>query len=170
MENISGKNISKLLFKSDLIKIGDLQFYEGSLMTLFENTKKLQLYLFDWVDGDTQFNRWLVYLVSPEDIISYLDLQITHLNLIKTSAEIYVLDIDKHYNYHNVKALDFNQIIDDYLPQEESLFDVSDCRDVERIESKLAFLIKRKYNTHSLNYAMASEPGTPIYGSSSALQ
>ena len=108
MENINGKNLITLAFKSDLIKIGDLQYYDGSLMTLFENTKNQDIYLFDWVDGDSEFNRWLVYLVNPIDIIKYLDLTTTHLNLIIKSSEIYIVDLDKHHNYHNVRELNFN--------------------------------------------------------------
>jgi hypothetical protein len=166
MENINGKNLITLPFKSDLIKIGDLQFYDGALMALFENTRNQQIYLFDWVDGGTQFNRWLVYLVNPIDIIKYLDLTMTHFNLIKTSEEIYIVDIDKHHNYHNVKELNFNQIINDYLPQFDSLFDASDCKDIKRIKNKLTFLITHKEASHTVDYAMASEPPAPIYGKS----
>ena len=166
MENINGKNLKTLSFISDLVKIGDLQYYEGSLMTLFENTKNQDIYLFDWVDGDTQFNRWLVYLVKPIDIIKYLDLTMTHFSLIKASAEIYIVDLDKHHSYHNIKELNFSQIINDYLPQSDSLFDAVDCKDIERIKNKLALLIARKENPHSVDYAMASEPAAPDYGKS----
>ena len=166
MENINGKDLITLSFISDLIKIGDLQYYDGSLMTLFENAKNQDIYLFDWVDGDTQFNRWLVYLVNPIDMIKYLDLTMTHFSLIKTSAEIYIVDLDKYHNYHNIKELNFNQIINDYLPQSDSLFDAVDCKDIESIKNKLAFLIARKENVHSVNYAMASEPVAPDYGKS----
>ena len=72
METLNGKNIEKINFQNSLIRIADVQNFEGPLLTLFENTLDKHLYLFDWVDRDSQFNRWIVYRCKPNILQKFI--------------------------------------------------------------------------------------------------
>lgn len=138
MEDLKGKIVHKRLQKEHFTKIGDLLFFEGSLMTLFKDTKsKSHLFLFDWADSDATYNRWLIYNIKPIDILNYLNLELTHLDLIKKSNTLYFVDIDKNLNYHNYQKIDFSNIPNSYLPDENCLFDKTECPDLTKIEAQI---------------------------------
>ena len=138
MEHLKGKIIHKRLQKEHFTKIGDLLFFEGSLMTLFKDAKNNnQLFLFDWADSDATYNRWLMYNVKPIDILNYLNLELTHLDLIKKSIAIYCVDIDIHLNFHNYQKIDFSNLPNPYLPADNCLFDKTECPDLAKIEAQI---------------------------------
>lgn len=138
MEDLKGKIVHKRLQKEHFTKIGDLLFFEGSLMTLFKDTKSnSHLFLFDWADSDATYNRWLIYNIKPIDILNYLNLELTHLDLIKKSDTLYFVDIDKNLNFHNYQKIDFPNIPNSYLPDENCLFDKTECPDLTKIEAQI---------------------------------
>jgi len=63
MENLSYINNNQLS-QDQLIRIGDIVNFEGPLMTLYQDQKYFDLYIFDWVDRDDTTNRWLAYQVD----------------------------------------------------------------------------------------------------------
>jgi hypothetical protein len=135
MENLQGNIAHKRLIKAHLTKIGDLLYFDGSLMTLFKNTKyNNSLHLFDWAESDEIYNRWLVYDLKPIDVLSYVNSEMSHLNLIKKGKNIRAVDIDKALNFHNCLTLEFTSIPFSYLPKENFFFDKEDCPDLKRIQ------------------------------------
>jgi hypothetical protein len=53
-------NINKSLDTGNFVRIGDLSYFEGPLLSLFEELNSGHLYLLDWVDRDEKSNRWLI--------------------------------------------------------------------------------------------------------------
>lgn len=137
MENLKGKLATKRLIKEHLTEIGDLLYFEGSLMTLFKNNNTNHLYLFDWAEGDQKYNRWLVYDVNAIDILSYINCELTHLSLIKKNKNIYFVDIDAAFNFNNSHKIEFLSIPQSYLPAEHCIFDRSECPDLKKIQAFL---------------------------------
>jgi hypothetical protein len=138
MENLQGNITHKRLIKAHLTKIGDLLYFDGSLMTLFKNAKdNNHLCLFDWVESDEIYNRWLVYDIKPIDVLSYINHELSHLNLIQKSKNICFVDIDKELNFHNCHKIEFTSIPLSYLPKENFFFDVEDCPDLKKIQAFL---------------------------------
>jgi hypothetical protein len=137
MEDLQGKLATKRLIKEHLTEIGDLLYFEGSLMTLFKNSYDNRLYLFDWAEGDDRYNRWLVYDVRAIDILSYINFELTHLDLIKKSKDIYSVDIDAAFNFHNTYKIEFVSIPESYLPAEHCVFDLTECPDLKTIQAFL---------------------------------
>ena len=137
MENLQGKAATKRLIKEHFTEIGDLLYFEGALMTLFKNNNNNHLYLFDWAEGDEKYNRWLVYDVKSIDILSYINCELTHLNLIKKSKDIYSVDIDAEFNFNNSYKIEFSSIPQSYLPAEHCIFDLIDCPDFKKIQAFL---------------------------------
>jgi hypothetical protein len=135
MENLKGNLAHKRLVKAHFAKIGDLLYFDGSLMTLFRNTKdNNSLYLFDWAESDETHNRWLVYGLKPIDVLSYINNELSHLNLIKRSKDLCAVDIDKDFNFHNCVTLEFTSIPLSYLPKENFFFDKENCPDLKKIQ------------------------------------
>ena len=72
MESLNGKNIKMLKFQNSLLRIVDVVNFEGPLLTLFQDTTTNNFYLFDWVDRDTLFNRWIVYRCNPDTLNQFI--------------------------------------------------------------------------------------------------
>ncbi len=95
MENLAF-NSNKQLYTSNFVRIGDLSYFEGPLISLFEELNSGHLYLFDWVDRDENTNRWLIYRASPNYLLQFIHSRISHLELFqrRPEKEIYFADID----------------------------------------------------------------------------
>ena len=106
METLNSKNIERSNLQNSLTRIADVQNFEGPLLTLFENTFENHLYLFDWVDRDSQFNRWLVYRCKPNILQKFIHLEISHYDLLMSDeSSCYAIDIDKNIMWHNVQQV-----------------------------------------------------------------
>jgi hypothetical protein len=135
METLNGKNIEKIDFQNSLIRIADVQNFEGPLLTLFENTLDKHLYLFDWVDKDVQFNRWIIYRCKVNVLHKFIKSEISHYNLLMSDEySCYTVDIDKNMNWNNVQLIAKKHLPESYLPQKEVFFEKSDCPNIQKLE------------------------------------
>lgn len=137
MENLTF-SINKQLDISNFIRIGDLSHFEGPLLSLFEELNSGHLYLFDWVDRDKKYNRWLIYRASPHHLLQFIHNKISHLELFEKRPEknIYFTDIDtgnkSFYNYDSYKV---ESLPNAYFPNGDNYFELSDCNSFEKIKS-----------------------------------
>jgi hypothetical protein len=136
METLNGKNIEKIEFQNSLIRIADVQNFEGPLLTLFENTLDKHLYLFDWVDRDSQFNRWIVYRCKPNILQKFIHSKISHYDLLM-SDEVHcnTIDIDKNLNWYNTRTIKKTNLPESYLPKKEVFFEKPDCTNFQKLEN-----------------------------------
>ena len=88
MERLNGKNIEMLEFQSSLLRIVDVVNFEGPLLTLFQDITTNNLYLFDWVDRDTLFNRWIVYHCKPDTLNQFIKSKISHYDLFMSDESV----------------------------------------------------------------------------------
>lgn len=134
---------------NNLIRIGDLSYFEGPLLSLFENVRNNHLYIFDWVDRDEKSNRWLVYRVAPEALHDFIKGKISHLKLFdkRPDATIYYVDIENSNNflYDSVLKELSEELLLEYHPNEENYFEKSDSVNFERMKALIQnALLKRK--------------------------
>ncbi len=125
---------------SNFIRVGDLSYFEGPMLTLFEDLNTGNFYLFDWVDRDEKSNRWLIYNVSPEYLLQYLSGEITHTTLFENRVEknVYYMDIDsQNDSFRDFEAFELSQISEKYLPNPDNFFDVENCLAFEEIKTVL---------------------------------
>ena len=137
MENLLINNEDKLNV-SNLTRVGDISHFEGPILTLFEEPNTGHFYLFDWVDRNKQSNRWLIYSISPEDLLQYLNKEISHLDLFKnrTEKQVYYIDIDnQNSSFRDYDAFELTQISENYLPKQDNFFDIEDCPSFEIINA-----------------------------------
>lgn len=116
MEHLSGISLEKLPINW-LQQVSDLIHYDGPVLSHFQSDNGNN-YLFFWVDADTEFNRWLIVMVSMERLQAYLNGNLPLHNIITQPNDnlIYKVDIDAELNYHDVLMLSPNQIPNSYLP------------------------------------------------------
>lgn len=105
--------------------ICDIQYFEGPLLSLYRYRDNNWLYL--WCDIENGINRWLIFPITRENFVSYLERKKSLLQIIKDSFEYLILDTNhrKKTQHRTLKRISSPNEIQEYLPTEESLFDES---------------------------------------------
>jgi hypothetical protein len=130
------------------LRIGDLSFFEGPILSLFQDVASNQLYLYDWVDRDKTHNRWMIYSVSAEKLMQFLDKEISHFDLYddQPNKAVYISDIDNRgLNFTEYPVVKLMSIPKDYIPSQENYFDEADCKGEERIRLVVERELKTSY-------------------------
>ncbi|TZF85002.1 hypothetical protein FW774_08530 [Pedobacter sp. BS3] len=165
MENLIYNSNDKL-HTHNLVKVGDLSFYEGPLLSLFEELNTGHFYLFDWVDRDMKSNRWMIYRVAPRQLLEYINGNISHLELFnnRPNNSTYFTDIDhqnKPFFQYNACALKI--IPDNYLPNDENFFDLSNCGSLEKIKSVIITSLSRQKSENEYSKLFKIQIHKPHY-------
>ncbi|MFN0049692.1 MAG: hypothetical protein ACKVOU_11270 [Cytophagales bacterium] len=140
MENLVYKNIDNIL-RDNLIRIGDLINFDGPLLTLYEDGNNGNLYLLDWVDNDSQTNRWLVYRVKSIKVLNFLKRKISQFELFfqDTDPKYHIIDIHRDFKLKDSQLIEIATVPDSYTPNRDVFFDIIDCPSFERIQN---FILK----------------------------
>lgn len=144
MEEVVGYKFNK--FNLNLKVIVDLIYFDGSLLSLFENEYG-DSYLYYWCDVDDFHNRWLVFRVSKVILKRYITGKTTLRELILKPVEgfLYSLDIDNNLEIKNTYLIQPENLPDIYIPGEKSYYDFSNLNNATMEQDK--FLIQLKlYN------------------------
>jgi hypothetical protein len=109
---------------SELIRRTDLVYFDGPLLSLFEN-RQGEPYLFLWADVDEDANRWIAFRVGRERLSSYLRKGITLRALLLGSPDGYVFVADMYgpSEYSHVLILRPEHLPSSYLPAQDSYYD-----------------------------------------------
>lgn len=119
LNGISIKNLNILHRRK-----GDLLYYEGPLLSLYEGDDERQ-YLLKWVDANDTYNRWLSIPVTNQQLLNFLTKEISLKELILNAKPnlAYLLDIDNQLKVRNLTTLLVSKIHKDYLPPVDSYYD-----------------------------------------------
>jgi len=102
---------------------GDLIYYEKPLLSHFvDPNNSNEHYFYKWSDFDEKCNRWLIFKVSIENLISFFEGNLTLLHLVQKNQFVYFLDLDTEISEVNAFVCPIQKIPDDYLPSERSFF------------------------------------------------
>jgi hypothetical protein len=122
MEKLKCIKVSGLGFNPK--KMGDFIYYEGPLLSHFQDTTQPnEHYFYRWVDDDSEVNRWLIFKVNKENLIKFFNGLFTELDLIATNNVVTFLDLDDSLNKRGIYLSSFEDIPDDYLPSNKTFFD-----------------------------------------------
>ncbi|OZV69726.1 hypothetical protein [Winogradskyella aurantia] len=132
LRHIKGFKIETLPF--ELEKVGDLMYFDGSLMSVYKDINN-NPFIFDWVDSNEEFNRWLVYQINSTSLNSYIIGESTHYNLLNNplNSIVFVLDKDNENVIRNCQVCSPNNLPYDYLPHSGLKFEEDDSRNLELI-------------------------------------
>jgi hypothetical protein len=124
-------------FRERVNRIGDLSWFDGPLLTLFEDAQNGFLYLFDWVDRNSEVNRWLIYRAYPADLLAFMDGRRSLSEIFDSRKDTTLLVADvasvSEWSVYEIEALP-----ESYRPTEDNYFDASDCPDELKIRSHLS--------------------------------
>jgi hypothetical protein len=124
MENLKWIKINGLDFTPK--KMGDLIYYEGALLSHFQDSAKTnEHYFFRWVDNDENSNRWLIFKVSREDLIHFFNKELYEFDLIAKNNVITFLDLDDNLNKLGIYVSAFEDVPNDYLPSKKAFFETN---------------------------------------------
>ncbi|WP_161889290.1 hypothetical protein [Pontibacter russatus] len=146
MENVQGYKLSGFPFEN-LVKVKDLLYYDGPLLSHFIDEVEETHYFYLWVDYNEEFNRWLIFRVDEYDLVEYLvGIEPLQGLIWKNKNEfLYIVDIDADVNYYNPTIVRASDLPNSYIPDEFSYFN---SPIPEIYESLLATLkAKRNLNT-----------------------
>lgn len=122
--------------------IGDLEWFEGPLVSLFLEDTSAQLFILHWIDVRDDTHRWLLYPVSPRGLQLYLNGKITNEDLLwlQPVGMLRIVDMNADMQLRGVKYSSVADLPADYLPTAESYFDADSCPNLPRISRFLANL------------------------------
>ena|ERR1700722_15042723 len=132
MRNLNDMSFGKPLRRGKFDRVGDLINIDGPLLTLFQDKEDDILYLYDWMDSDANSNRYIIYRISPSDLISYIGKRITHIQLYSKAIDgiYFYADIDRQrplkYEIYQLRSLPH-----EYSLTEGTLFSEEYCNDTE---------------------------------------
>jgi len=107
-------------------KMGDLIYYEGALLSHFQDiTKPNEHYFYRWVDDDSEVNRWLIFKSNKENLTKFFNGIFTELDLIAANSTVTFLDLDDNLNRRGIYLSAFEDIPDAYLPTNKTFFDAN---------------------------------------------
>ena len=159
MENLI-LNRGKKLDTTKIVRVGDISYFEGPILSLFEELNNGHLYLFDWVDRDHKFNRWIIYRVSPNNLLQFLKGKISHLELFESNPDkiVYSTDIDSNHNsFIHYDFFQTEELPSEYIPSNDNYFELSDCNAYEKIMSVIInSLSRQKYENEYSNLSNVS--------------
>ncbi len=136
MEILNGKILNNFNLDKVLIRIADIVNFEGPLLTLYENIENSRLYLIDWVDRDSQFNRWLIYQCHPKTLYKFIKKQISHYDLfISDENQCIKIDIDKNLVWRNPILLNKTNLSKNYQPEKDVFFEECDCPNLAKLNT-----------------------------------
>ena len=121
MLDIEGSFIKKLPF--DLIKKGDLLFFNGPVLSHFISNTEEDYFMF-WIDNDKKHTRWLLFRISSLELIVYFSKtkSLKEILLDKKDEPVYIVDLDSSLNFNNNYITKADALIEDYLPGDKSCF------------------------------------------------
>lgn len=158
MENLTF-NSDKKLESTNFFRVGDLSYFEGPLLSLFEEFNSGHFYVFDWVDRNHKLNRWIIYRVSPEHLLQFLSGKLSHLELFENrpNKTIYFTDIASHNkSFFHYEAFQLENLPNSYIPNNDNFFEPLDCNAFEKIKSVVINALSRQKseNEYSESYSM----------------
>lgn len=134
METLNTNILTNFQLQDLLIRIADIVNFEGPLLTLFQQINNKHLYLFDWVDKNQEFNRWLIYRCNPKMLNRFISGQISHYDLfISDEPFCFKIDIDKNLTWHSPQQIEKKKLPQSYLPVKDDYFDKSDCPNFKKL-------------------------------------
>jgi hypothetical protein len=130
MNDLKDINAGVSLDRQVFERVGDLINIDGPLLTLFQNKQSKDLMLYDWMDNDEHCNRYIIYKVSPKNILAYLSKKITHMQLFSMAENgvYFYADINRRklseYKIYRLKSLP-----KEYSATENNYFSEEYCND-----------------------------------------
>lgn len=123
MEPLSGQ-VLQIHPLSALRKRADLVYFEGSLLSLYENASG-EPFLSLWADVGDSVNRWLVFRASSESVAAYVGRSRSLRDVLLSSGDgyVFVVDAKEPGDFSNVTAVRTEALPTAYIPAVDSFYE-----------------------------------------------
>jgi len=99
------------------VKMGDLLYFEGPLISLFADKHKPDTYyLYKWADRDNRANRWLVFRLSSRELLLFFSAEVSLLELLHNARCVWVMDMNSSLEIAGVVSSRVPDLPAEYLP------------------------------------------------------
>ena len=121
MLNITSFEIKKI--EANLEKIGDFIYHEGPLLSLYQDKNNDgNYYFYKWADCDDECNRWLIFLVTEDNLKRFLFEELSLRQLIAKNQFMYLVDLDNDFEQKKCLVVEMKNLPSNYLPSEDSFY------------------------------------------------
>lgn len=119
--------------------VGDLEYFEGTLLALFRELRTGALYVLHWVDVTDESHRWLFFPVSSRAMKLYLEKKLSNadLFLLGSPETVWVLSMNGDLQLIANQSLPFSALPQTYFPTATGFFDPLNCPDLPEIQALL---------------------------------
>ena len=138
--------------KDHLKRLGDIINIDGPVLSLFQDERNKDLYLFDWVDSDETTNRWLIYKINPEILNDFLISKISYRKMFESAllSEFYFADIfnseNIDYSLQKIKYLPKK-----YLATKDVFLDIDDTKNFDEIHQVVNTILEKNKKSNMVN-------------------
>ncbi|MBL0912360.1 MAG: hypothetical protein IBJ09_08300 [Bacteroidia bacterium] len=99
------------------VKMGDLLYFEGPLISLFADKHNPDTYyLYKWADRDSRANRWLVLRLSSQELLLFFNAGISLLELIRNAGTVWLMDMNSALEVSGMVSSPVPDLPAEYLP------------------------------------------------------
>lgn len=116
-------------------KLFDIEWFDGPMMSLFTN-KKGELFIYSWVEANSEYHTWLVFQTSHSHLSLYIQQVISEKALILLAQhEIwYLVDINPSIEFSNMKKVSAEVLRQTVLPKSSTFFRMENCIEPEKLK------------------------------------
>jgi hypothetical protein len=116
----------------NLIKIADLIYFDGPLLSHFINNNG-DNFLFYWVDVNEKHNRWILVRIDLYSLQEYVKRKKTLFEVITKPNDgfLYIVDVGDDLKFENCKMVLPSNLSSEYLPEKDSFYEFEPKDDID---------------------------------------
>jgi hypothetical protein len=117
------------------VKLFDIEYYDGPMLSLFRDDKVDNFYLYKWLDVDKNGHKWLIFKTNLDNLYDYVHQNIDEKTLIKKALEgqYTTAAIQPNLGFEDIKHFTSASLPPQFLPANGCFFTQSDCPDYEAV-------------------------------------
>jgi hypothetical protein len=115
------------------IKILDIEYYDGPMLSLFKDEKEDSFYLYKWLDVEQNGHKWLIFKTNHDNLYDYIYQNIDEKTLIQKAinGQYATVIIEPDLTYSHIKRFTTASLPTTFLPAKNCFFTQSDCPDYD---------------------------------------
>jgi hypothetical protein len=117
------------------VKLFDIEYYDGPMLSLFRDDKVGSFYLYKWLDVAAKGHKWLIFKTNLDNLFDYIHQNIDEKTLIKKAldGQYSTVVIQPNLVYAPIKRFTSASLPTTFLPANDCFFNQSDCPDYKTV-------------------------------------
>ena len=117
------------------VKLFDIEYYEGPMLSLFRDDKVDNFYLYKWLDVAKNGHKWLIFNINLDNLYDYIQQNIDERTLIENAlgGQYTTAVIHPDLSFGDIKLFTNASLPPHFLPANGCFFMPPDCPDYEAV-------------------------------------